>query len=239
MLGVYNIATMLVSLPSDVLSRVVGSVLFPALSRVHADDRPMRATLKRVRMPVFAANGACYAGLILAGPVIVAILYDDRYSAAGWLVQLLPIGAWFRTMENVNANAIMAKGHPQMNALANIVKVVAMVLLIPLAVYLVPEHEFIAALVALLLSDVVKYAVSTVQARMLDVSDLPAELAWTAAILVCAGAAWIFEAGALRAWPFALRAALECALYVVIWAPLLLRAARALLAERARPAQAA
>lgn len=239
LLGVYNIAVMLVALPSDVLQRLVGSVLFPALSRVHADQRPMRETLKRVRMPVFAANGASYAGLILGGPLIVSILYDERYRQAGGLIQVLAVGAWFRTMENVNANAIMAKGHPRMNAFANIVKVVAMVVLIPAAVHFAPEHGFSAALAALVFTDVIKYVVSTVQARMLDVSDIVAELVWTSIILACAGAAWVFEFGALHHLPFMQRTLLEGSLYIVIWVPLLLRAVRALLAERRRPAQAA
>jgi O-antigen/teichoic acid export membrane protein len=239
MLGVYNIASMLVALPSDVLQRLVGSVLFPALSRVHADQRPMRATLRRVRLPVFAANGASYAGLILGGPLIVSILYDERYRAAGGFIQVLAVGAWFRTMENVNANAIMAKGNPRMNAFANIVKVVSMVVLIPAAVYLVPEHEFAAALGALVLTDVIKYVVSAVQARMLDVSDIAAELTWTSAIVTCAGAAWLFEFGSLHRLSFAARTLLEGVIYLAIWAPLLLRALKALLAERSRPAQAA
>jgi hypothetical protein len=64
-------------------------------------------------------------------------------------------------------------------------------------------------------------------------------MAWTFAIFVCAGAAWVFEAGAFSGWSFALRTSVELALYVIIWVPLLLRAARALLAERAGPAQPA
>jgi O-antigen/teichoic acid export membrane protein len=91
-LGVYVIAFLIFNSFEQVLSRIASSVSFPALSEV-ARERPKE--LKRVYYSfhwVFAAFAYVVAGVLMAfGQDLVGLLYDNRYSQAGWMLEVLAV----------------------------------------------------------------------------------------------------------------------------------------------------
>ena len=72
--------------------KVVGFTVLPALGEVHR-TRPqdMRDTIYRIRKPLDIVCLVAAGALLMLGPAIVDILYDDRYLAAGWMLSLLSL----------------------------------------------------------------------------------------------------------------------------------------------------
>jgi O-antigen/teichoic acid export membrane protein len=92
-LGVYSIAATLLTMAQMMFNAVVGSVIFPALSEV-ARSRPhdTRQSYTRFQIQVDVALFSLAGFLYMTGPGIVQILYDDRYSEAGFMLSILALG---------------------------------------------------------------------------------------------------------------------------------------------------
>jgi O-antigen/teichoic acid export membrane protein len=91
-LGVYAIAFLLFSAVEQVLVKIVGDVSYPALSEV-ARERPAALRSAYYRFHLAVGLPACFAAglLVAAAEPLVAVLYDPRYAAAGWMLQTLAI----------------------------------------------------------------------------------------------------------------------------------------------------
>lgn len=87
-LGVYSIAIFFSEAFGDVATRLTHGVLFPALSAVGRSDRErIPAAFYRARLPLDAALQLPLGFLTVTGTLVVGLLYDDRYAAAGWMLQ--------------------------------------------------------------------------------------------------------------------------------------------------------
>jgi O-antigen/teichoic acid export membrane protein len=155
-LGVYGIALALAGMPAAVLSRLGSRVLFPALSRI-GDDAAQLAEARRGRAVFLGLGALLLAALVPNGPTIVDALYDDRYQAAGWLLQLLLLGSWFQVLEGSNSAVLLARGDSRAVASGNAVKLVAVLVLLPLGF---AGLGLRGAVLGLVVADAARYAVS-------------------------------------------------------------------------------
>ncbi len=226
-LGAYNLALIIATMPTDALGKLVSGVGLPALSRIRERDGHIRVAMRHMRLAVLVPAGASSSLLMLIGPILTGVMFDARYKDVGWLTQLLALAAWFRIMESVNANALMAIGLPKLNAVTNLIKVVSMAVLVPLGGVLGGEsHRFLGALCGLLLSDLVKYLACTIQAKMHDLDDWGLEIGGTLAVAGCAAGLAFFEWGQGHSWSVAARTASVLGIFVLIWAPITWKAYR-------------
>jgi O-antigen/teichoic acid export membrane protein len=94
MLGIYSIAVMLASSGWGVAEQLIRSVLFPAFGRVvHQDAARLPHAFYRSRLLLdLAFVGPCMV-LGGCGGLLVTMLYDARYAAAGWIFQIMAIKA--------------------------------------------------------------------------------------------------------------------------------------------------
>ncbi|MDN5785897.1 oligosaccharide flippase family protein [Pseudorhodobacter sp.] len=83
-LGVYNIGAFLAMFPVMLGATVTSRILIP-IYREHPEgsDPVARARLVRLRFYLTGGLIACLTFFALAGPFIVRLLYDDRYTSAG------------------------------------------------------------------------------------------------------------------------------------------------------------
>lgn len=91
-LGMYSLATMLVRFIVMLYQKVNRSLLFPVYSatvREKRDDLP--ALVRKMRLRVFSPFILALVGLVIAGDVLVALLFDERYLGAGMMLQLLAL----------------------------------------------------------------------------------------------------------------------------------------------------
>jgi O-antigen/teichoic acid export membrane protein len=99
LLGIYGIALMLGDVPRQVAVALSHRVVLPAASKLADLPRSeLRAKiLKHRRLLVLVLLGAI-ATLAGFGDVIIGLLYDSRYAAAGWMLPLLALGIWPRLL---------------------------------------------------------------------------------------------------------------------------------------------
>ena len=110
-LGVYTVALVISQAGLDLMQQVTGMILFPLYARVanEAYDTLPRKML-RARVALMAAMLPIFCILAVWGKEIVGLLYDPRYQAAGWILQLLAAGAIARAITLTASPAILACG---------------------------------------------------------------------------------------------------------------------------------
>jgi len=167
-LGVYSIATVWASMPTGVLDRVFGSVMFPLLSRLHGEGKDLSAAYHKARTPALLGTAWISACLLAGGPALTRFLYDQRAIDAGWIIQILMCGTWFGTLETANGTALLACGEARLVAIASSVKLVGLAVFIPLGLAL---GGFPGAVVGFAASEFGRYVVSVIFLRKVNLYE--------------------------------------------------------------------
>lgn len=197
LLGVYSFAATIAMLPTQAVSGVGNNVVFPTYSQLAARD-DFGSLFWRVRMPIVLAGGAIVTAMIACGPFLVAILYDERYREAGWMLQILSAGSWFRMLEAATSAALLAKARVRWLAAGNAAKLAGLFLFIPIG-YSVAG--FPGALVGLAIADCLKYAVSVAGGTLGGLRGFGGDAAATAGVAAVAGLASVAGSALLeRGW---------------------------------------
>ncbi|MBX3471658.1 MAG: oligosaccharide flippase family protein, partial [Planctomycetes bacterium] len=181
LLGVYGIAAALAAMPVGALLQVGTKVVFPTLSRLRGREAALLREARRVRLPLLLGGGALVSAMLPAGPALIDVLYDARYAEAGWILQLLLLGAWFQVLEAPNTALLLARGETRAVAAGNLSKLVGILALLPLGFWLA---GFPGALVGLALADAAKYATTAALVRLRGVHFLRLDAGATALLLV-------------------------------------------------------
>lgn len=158
-LGVYSVGALVATFPTSALGYLNHNVLFPLYSGAQQRGEAVAPIFARARFSVLLVAGWALSGFVAGGQIVIDLAWDDTYAGAGWIVQLLSIGAWFSIMEHSNGTAFLARGQANMLALANAGKVIAMIVLIPIGFALA---EFPGAVVAYAITEIFKYAISAI-----------------------------------------------------------------------------
>ncbi|MCC7147537.1 MAG: oligosaccharide flippase family protein [Phycisphaeraceae bacterium] len=133
LLGIYGLAVMMSGLAVDVNMKLVRSVVYPAISRVHREKpERLRENFYRVRratdflfMPVLGLLATC-------GDQVIYVLYDDRYAQAGWIFQVLCVRAAMRVMLEPAESCLMTVGQPRYAFFQHVLRLVWMAVAIPI-----------------------------------------------------------------------------------------------------------
>jgi len=182
-LGVYSIAAMLAMLPTEVVRRVGWAVVFPAFSRKLESTTGFEPAYRRARRPVLALGGLIVACLVASGPPLIETLYDPRYADAGWILQLLAIGAWFQILEVPSGSALLALGLPRWLAAANALKLAGILALVPFGFWL---YGFPGAIGGFAAAETFRYAACAVGARRQGLPAAGGDLLASALVAVAA-----------------------------------------------------
>ena len=155
LLGVYGIARALAELLSTVIQQLGGSVIFPFVaSHSHIPRSELRMQLAPIRMKFLLIAGSGFSLFAATADLAIRVLYDQRYQAAGWMLPILVIGAWFSAMANLNESTLLGLGRPNYSAFANGGKFVFLLIGLPVGVGWggVP-----GAIMAIVVSDLCRY----------------------------------------------------------------------------------
>jgi O-antigen/teichoic acid export membrane protein len=217
MLGVYSIAATLASPLIILVARVSRTVVFPSLgAKARISEEAFRDAFDRTMRAALPFAGAVVSGLVAVGPSLIALLYDQRYQAAGWIVQLLALGGWLYALGASGGEALLARGHARWLALANGAKALA----IPFGIWLGFEAGgFVGAVLGFACSELARYATFAVGRHALGLRPLRTELALSART-AAAAALGTLAAGAARQHGGALAGtAAGGAVAVAFWLP--------------------
>lgn len=95
-LGLYAIAFLIADAVSQIVSKLLGAVSFPAFSEV-ARLRPEELinVYYKFRLPIDVVALLACGALFVGGSVVVDVLFDDRYVGAGTILEVLAVSLFF------------------------------------------------------------------------------------------------------------------------------------------------
>ncbi|WP_404361157.1 oligosaccharide flippase family protein [Methylotuvimicrobium sp. KM1] len=133
-LGVYSIAFMLSNFPSTIVSNLSHKVLFPNFSRINREF-PGQLKFSLIKSKLWLGVSVIpITGILMSGSeFIVDLLYDDRYSDAGWMIKLLFLRVVTGCMLIPNALVMVAKGLPQYSTFSATLKALFIFIALPLS----------------------------------------------------------------------------------------------------------
>ncbi|RON31740.1 oligosaccharide flippase family protein [Pseudomonas brassicacearum] len=132
-LGVYSIAVLILGAVQLALQKIVGAVALPAFSEASRTNDTARLHSLYYRLKLMLDLACLFlCGLFLTGsPLLISILYDERYAQAGNMMAILSLS--FFTMRYMLANQVwIALGLTKYQAMDNIIRVVSLWVLLPL-----------------------------------------------------------------------------------------------------------
>lgn len=131
MLGLYSIALLMVGALQEIFSKLATSVAFPAFSEV-VRQRPfeLARVYYKFRLPLDVASLLATGLLFSSGHHLIDLLYDDRYRAAGHMLEILSIGI-FEVRYVLAGQCFMAMGLPRLLAPILTVRLFAVFGLLP------------------------------------------------------------------------------------------------------------
>jgi O-antigen/teichoic acid export membrane protein len=187
-LGVYAIALTVAGMPTLIIQRIGSNVLFPVYSRLRHQGQSLRGGLDRARRPLLVTGGITLTALVAAGPSAIHVMYDKRYFEAGWMLQILSLGAWAQCLSFTSGAALMALGHSRAIAAANLVKLVTFVAGVPIAYSLA---GFPGAVWATVACETAKYGVLGGSAQRAGLGSLLPDFLVTLQFGASAGLCWL------------------------------------------------
>jgi len=134
--GLYAIATNLSGVPNSFGSSYAHQLLYP---RYAAAWREAPSTLRDYYYATKRVMHCLYmfavGGLVGSAPLVIEILYDDRYRPASLYLQWLAFGTMFGLSNLAMMNALVAIGKPVVTFQGNIVRLVWLAILMPIAYF--------------------------------------------------------------------------------------------------------
>lgn len=131
LLGIFAIAALIARAFENALQKLYMTVALPALSEVaRSDPGRLGAVYYKLCFPSDLLLLFLTGFLFASGQLIIALLYDPRYSAAGGMLQILALSL-FAVRYGVAQQIYLALGKPRYLAIVNVVRVVSLYTLVP------------------------------------------------------------------------------------------------------------
>jgi O-antigen/teichoic acid export membrane protein len=187
-LGIYSIAAMLATTLDRIVTKLSLNVLFPLYSAMRHSARDLDETYASARAPLLTLVGWVVAGIAAGGATVVRLLYDPRYEEAGWMIQILVLGAWFRALGSGHTAVALAVGRSDWLAASSFGKVVGVVAFVYLGYWFL---GFPGAVLGVVGATATGYVVSVFAAKMLGFDGRLMDLRFTVHVAIAAIAGWL------------------------------------------------
>lgn len=101
-LGIFTIAMTLAQVPRAILFSLNRKVLFPIYSKIQDETTSqIRTKVYRSKLLIITALLPISIFFLIFGQNLIQLLYDERYTDAGWMLQILAVGISFQISTNV------------------------------------------------------------------------------------------------------------------------------------------
>jgi O-antigen/teichoic acid export membrane protein len=132
-LGVYNIAFMLAGSFISVTQMLAYKIAYPLMSSTVNDNRHLlKQRYYKIRNyidgPLFLACGL----LIAVAPFIINVLYDERYTDAGWILQILVFSVVGTTLITIAQECLSALAITKIRMWAMLTRCIGLLITLPL-----------------------------------------------------------------------------------------------------------
>jgi len=188
LLGVYVIAFSIYNAVEQIVSKLIGDIIYPALGEV-TRERP--EDLKTTYYRFFAVTASfvyfCAAILMVSGHALIELLYDPRYEQAGWMLQFLA-ARLLTTPYYVTAMCFLSLGFSMLFSHLIAIRVVTLFLLVPLGFHFLGIHGALAGIVISSFSSLPTIIIFMIKHQMFNLrKELLPLLAGLAGILLAEG----------------------------------------------------
>ncbi|MDH3728047.1 MAG: oligosaccharide flippase family protein [Myxococcales bacterium] len=187
-LGIYSIAAMLATMLDRIVSKLSLNVLFPLYSATRHSDQDLDETYAAARVPLLTLAGWVVAGISAGGPTVIHILYDPRYAEAGWMLQILVFGAWFRALTAGHTAVALAVGRSQWLAASSLAKVVGVAALVYVGYSF---FGFRGAVLGVVGATAAGYVAAVIAAKLLGFDGRLMDLRFSVRVAIAATAGWL------------------------------------------------
>ncbi len=153
-LGIYGIARTFSDMIGMLVQRVGAMMIFPKVAAFAKERSELRPAISGLRLKALLAT-ACGLSIVVAlSDLVILILYDDRYTAAAFMLPILMAGAWFSILSTMGESFMLGIGKSVHSAQANLAKLIWLVIAVPLAL---TYFGLIAALCVIAVADLFRY----------------------------------------------------------------------------------
>jgi O-antigen/teichoic acid export membrane protein len=155
LLGIYGIARTLSDLMGGLAGRLANLIIFPLIaSSSHIPKDTLRRRLASIRFRFMLPTAVAFSFFVSTADLLIAVLYDSRYRAAGWMVSVLNIGVWFAIICNLNGSVLLGFGKPVYGAAGSIVKFMCILVGLPFGL---STYGVLGAVIVIAFSDFCRY----------------------------------------------------------------------------------
>lgn len=155
LLGIYGIARTISEMLGLVVMRVGNYVLFPLIvsnSQILRAD--LRKQLASIRAKFLLAAALGFSLLAATPDLLIKLIYDERYHAAGWMLPILILGSWFSILAYLNESTLLGLGKPSYTAFANGAKFLFLLIGLPISV---KSYGLLGGVIVVALADTCRY----------------------------------------------------------------------------------
>ena len=132
-LGIYTIALTFAEVPKQILGSISGKIIFPIISKFKDLPRKeLRAKTINKRSLLLMGVAILVAILASFGDLLILFLYNKKYEDASWMLPILSLGIWPIILGSLNNYFLIAIGKPMYASIANCLKLIYMVIVLPL-----------------------------------------------------------------------------------------------------------
>lgn len=189
--GVFSIASLLLMAGVGLYGSLNGHVVFAGLSQaLRQGPEAVNQVYDRAQRLADLALGLLAGGLMATGGWVVHLMYDPRYAAAGWMLQGLALGL-VALRHQVVEQLMFAMGRPARVGLNNLMRALALAVLVPLGYAVAGER---GAVLGVVLSQFAAWPSAWQFLAAQGLWRWSHELRWALAL----GAGWLMGHGADR-----------------------------------------
>jgi len=132
LLGIYSIAALMIGAMQGVIFKLISTVAFPALGEVNRlQPERIKSIYYKIRQPIDILCLFAAGFLFMQGGAIINLLYDDRYSEAGIMLEILSLGLLIIRF-GVAGQFYMVCGQPKIMSILIATRLCFMIMFIPL-----------------------------------------------------------------------------------------------------------
>jgi O-antigen/teichoic acid export membrane protein len=167
-LGIYSIALTIIGSISQIVTTIFSNISYAALSEVARErSGELRRSLYRFHILTASFTYFCAGGLMASGSTLIKLLYDPRYTQAGWMLEILAVGL-LSIPFNLAQLTLLARGLPRHFTIVIVIRVVVTVVLIPIGFYYYSTPGAVWAIAASQLSSVLVVVYYQFKCDLLD-----------------------------------------------------------------------
>lgn len=132
--GVYATAVLIAESIGAALDRVVHGVFYPLFSRVGREgtDR-LRHVYYATRLRFDAMTMTATGTLVVLGPWIIRLLFDERYADAGWMLRVLALRSAMTSVVAPCETCLTSLGHTRFGFYQNVARAIWVLAGVPIA----------------------------------------------------------------------------------------------------------